>query len=452
MTSRQSAFAFALATALWAGAFANSASAETAVPLKPWQSPPVPGGLDRPIDPVIIPGSQLHTFAGKPIASMRIYSVREGKLVPIPYQIDEKNEDDEYVLTSGPEKSKDEDKGLLDANDELVFMASDLGERMTSGDDLPEVLFRKELIIRDPVDGKRAYAYLFLFGGTPPAPSPVDYVTYDPEADEGRTRTFSLGFDKKLKFAIKTVRTRLADGSFSENSVDIMKIRMNAKVLGFDLTRDQTDFSSKRGGWIDGPVRAIKYSGMSVRLVAFLQSPKLWNYTFFYPYALSYDFDVKTPFPIGKVTSKFSLIGGVDFMDLRGAEIYSTGFPKPYVVTGVAGSKDLEAVNAGGYSTGFVAVKHRDMYFLTRIITPKDVPLIPDIYLVDDPGLNDPPEYQPGAVPGLYFNIRNWENVFATSFKIKNFVIVTDQFVPGDEKAFFKKFDTALVLDNPDPG
>ncbi len=440
-----------LALSLLAALAFGHGRAAAEAPLKPWQSAPVPGGLSRTLDPVLIPGAQLKTFAGKPIVSLRLYAARGGQLVPVPFQIDERNRDGEYVLTEGPEKSQDEDKGLLDANDELVFMAMDLGERFQGADNLPDADFRKELIVRDPLDGKRAYAYLYYFPANPPPRSSTDYVIYDAATDETRTRTFAIGFDRKIKFAINRIRTRLEDGSYSENRTDIMKIRMTAKVMGLEITRDQTDFSSTLGGWIDGPVRVVKYSGMNVRLVAFLRSPKLWNYAFFYPYVFSYDFAVKTPFAIPKVTSSFKLVAGIDFTDARGAEMFSTGFPKPYVVSGNPRNPDLAAVNAGGYSSGFIAVKYLGMHFLTRIITPKDVPLIPDIYLVDDPEHEDPPENFKGAMPGLYFNVKNWENVYSTDFSIRNLVIVTDEFTPGDEKNFFRKRDTALVLDNPDP-
>ncbi|MEW6775532.1 MAG: hypothetical protein AB1405_04520 [Bdellovibrionota bacterium] len=401
----------------------------------------------RPIDVVVLQGVNLPSFKNRPVAGFRLYATRGQELTPIPFQIDERDEDGLYVLHAGKMKGEDEDRGLWDENDELCFLASDTGPKFSGSLSMPGAILARELEIRDPLDGSRGYAYLFAFAAQTPPRSSVDYVRYDPATDITQTKIFTMGFDPEYRFAID--RIGKAEYREADNPVDILKIRMDATVLGIRLRRTQEDFNSKLGGWIDGPIRVIKYTGMNVKVVAFIRSPRIWNYTFFYPYSFSYDMGLKTPVEIRTITKKFNLYAGMDFKGLKGGQIYSSGFPKPYVVSGQPASSELQAINANNDSNDFFAVYWDGLYWLSRILIPAEVPLRPNLMVVDDAGAADPPEKHPGQIPGLYFDLTNWENVASKNFTIRSFVIVTDAFVPGGEKDFFLRQDRPLELANP---
>ena len=49
--------------------------------------------LDRGEDPIIVTGSSLPVFVGKPIDELVLYSYAEGSWSPIPFQIDERTND-----------------------------------------------------------------------------------------------------------------------------------------------------------------------------------------------------------------------------------------------------------------------------------------------------------------------------------------------------------------------
>ncbi len=404
---------------------------------------------DREIDVVFIQGAQIESLLGKPIANLRLYAVQEGALAPIPFQIDERNEDGEYVLSAGRKKSKDEDKGLLDANDELVFLAADMGPQRAAAHGLPRASQERELVLRDPINGEQGYAYLFFFGAAPPPPSATDYVTYDPPSDITYTRGFTMGFDPKYRFAINLLGRPRPHFDPKANPVDILKIRMDATIFGFHVTRHQEDFNTKLAGWIDGPIRVIKWTGMNMRVIAFVRSPRIWNYTFFYPNSFSYDFGIKTPVAIPRVAGRLDLHAGMDFSNLRGAEIYGSGFERPYVVTGTPGDPAIAKINENPDRNDFFAVKWEGVWWLCRIRFPSNVPLEPGLYLTDDAGLADPPENTPGAVPGVYFRLSNWMKVYEKDFMIRNFVIVTDRFTPGSEGEFFARQDRPVFLVDP---
>ena len=60
-------------------------------------------------------------LAGKRIDTLSVLSVRAGKLVPIPFQIDERDEDG-WIYESGVSGKIKGTEGVFDADDELVFM------------------------------------------------------------------------------------------------------------------------------------------------------------------------------------------------------------------------------------------------------------------------------------------------------------------------------------------
>ena len=95
------------------------------------QSPPVTGAaINRPQDPIIVTGANLSAHGGAPVNELVLYAYQAGAWTPIPFQIDERTNDitGTYVIS---------DDGLLDANDELVFMAADTGDSVNNNSNWP---------------------------------------------------------------------------------------------------------------------------------------------------------------------------------------------------------------------------------------------------------------------------------------------------------------------------
>jgi hypothetical protein len=103
--------------------------------------------VSRTHDPLIIPGSSFANWLGVPLNELALYRYQEGAWQPIPFQIDEVDEDGNYVA---------EFDGLLGANDELVFMGSDSGAWVTPTQWVSNTLAwqhpRYAIAITDPLD------------------------------------------------------------------------------------------------------------------------------------------------------------------------------------------------------------------------------------------------------------------------------------------------------------
>ncbi len=181
--------------------------------------------LDRGEDPIIVTGSSLPVFEGKPIDELVLYSYAEGSWSPIPFQIDERTNDvtGTYVIF---------DDGLLDANDELVFMAKDAG--YSAGQMWPDDLEarqnpRQMIIASDPLDaGANGWAYLYR--STTLATNPDNYVDWDETLQSVTAVSYTASFNPSSFVG-------LADLTVNGNGIDILdrqKIRLQAFIFNFN--------------------------------------------------------------------------------------------------------------------------------------------------------------------------------------------------------------------------
>ena len=110
--------------------------------------------ITRVDDPVVVESSDFDVLFGAPIENLALMALRRDSWEPVPFQIDQKKPDGTYAFTHGPEASKDPDPNL-DANDDLVFMVKDTGDRAGT-DQMPEKAGAAiELTITDPKNGHR---------------------------------------------------------------------------------------------------------------------------------------------------------------------------------------------------------------------------------------------------------------------------------------------------------
>jgi hypothetical protein len=129
--------------------------------------------LVRALDPVVVLGSAMPDFAGVPLAQFFVYKYSGGAWSQIPWQFDE-------VVGSAIVSS---DNGLLDAQDQLVFMAADAGDQAPAhawlADASAATFPRYELQVNDPLNATQ-HAWVYVYRSqTLISTISNDYVTYD---------------------------------------------------------------------------------------------------------------------------------------------------------------------------------------------------------------------------------------------------------------------------------
>jgi hypothetical protein len=210
--------------------------------------------IARTLEPVIIKGKDLPKFLGTPVTQIFVYAYHAGNWTQLPAQVDEIDASGNYVVS---------ENGLLDANDEIAFMARDLGD--PSGGAAPVssigtiVMSWYELTVTDPIHpGDHGWAYVVRSASFPPILT-NDYVTFNGSNHRIIGNNYTLGF--------ASPRPWLDYLALGGSGIDILdrapKYRYcrGALCLNENLSPDTSDGLVK-----DGPVRAILRDG---RVVAY---------------------------------------------------------------------------------------------------------------------------------------------------------------------------------------
>jgi len=219
------------------------------------QAPSAVAAINRPQDPVVLAGGSFPGFSNVPLDELVLYAYRSAAWTPIPFQIDEVNISGTYVISDG---------GLLDDNDQLVFMAGDAGDSVSAAiwptDPQSRLYPRYVISVTDPLSaGNQAWVYLYR--STTLIGSGISYVTWTHSAQTAAAISYTAAFSP-TKFV------GLADLIINGGSVDILdrqKIRARIPIPFFPITITEESLISFAPATITlpavGPVRAASNAG-----------------------------------------------------------------------------------------------------------------------------------------------------------------------------------------------
>jgi len=234
--------------------------------------------IDRQYDPVVISGEDLSALFGAPIDELVVqkYDASGESWQSIPFQIDERDVNGNYFGTFD---------GVLGANDELLVMARDLGDRATNDawpdDAQAQGRFRVELSVSDAGSAESGYAYLFW--STTLEKSTESYMSYlpddvvsgetyfighDPNQASGLPTSLfvpkALGGDPDSIDLLKYQRVRLqVKGNISGLGLTVdVKEKMNQNIFGVNLVVQQKQAPDV----IQGPIRIIRNNVLDITL------------------------------------------------------------------------------------------------------------------------------------------------------------------------------------------
>lgn len=293
---RWSARAFVLLAAL-AAPWAETAATE---PSPSWS---------RTADPVLIPGRDLETLLGRDIDHIRLFAYRQGRRVPIPFQIDQRDSADNWVwdyAKPAPERYSwtpdpdnrlgtipppravrthdDQDpvgRALFDANDLLVFLARDLGERNPGAAAQPAARTVVEIEVTDPLDGAKGWVYPAFFPEDVPAASPVRYMHHDRDRQRVRSPLYELGYSERHVACVEDLRIqgrRIVDRINIRGKLDT-QVAFVRKTLLFG----EDDIYGYIEGIVEGPIRIIRRNVVHLELLSMIRTPDVVCEHFYYP-------------------------------------------------------------------------------------------------------------------------------------------------------------------------
>jgi len=253
--------------------------------------------IGRKYEPIIIKGEVLSAFFGKEINKLYLFSYQAANQswTMIPFQFDEVNTQvDDSIKYFAP------DDGLLDENDELVFMAADLGDKAENDcwQESTDTL-RLALSLLDSLDNRWRYVYLYHseFIGT----SVPDCYQLQYHADNDRISSafYEVGFNETGLLGEVALSPEI--GASGLNIFDRTKIRFYLSFLWIPLSVNEDSLSFVSAHAKVGPVRIIRNmtARFQYRIGVFPVEETFTQTSFFYPWHGMFEL---MEIPIGDLT------------------------------------------------------------------------------------------------------------------------------------------------------
>jgi hypothetical protein len=297
-------------------------------------------------DVILLTGRRLQGLLGQPIPGIRLMAWKDDRWAFVPFQIDEKNEEGEFLFPYGNENDQERLDFTVGPHDELVFMAKDAGSRVVPLDGPAGYRKAEEIEITDPLTGEKGWFYLFSFSESPSS-SPVDLIRYDPEYDRIHSHYYVTGYSRienDQKAVMEYYAVPPEAGGTGVNWFDSAKIWTRIKLFFalFQITIHSDDWDSWVPAYIDGPIRVIVKKRMHIRIGLGLHTPNVDADLVYYPHYFISAVVIGIPFDPSIVTSTLKISIGTDLNHLAtGMTFWNSENPDPVIVDGRMSPQEL---------------------------------------------------------------------------------------------------------------
>jgi len=358
------------------------------------------------LHPVIIKGEEVPAILNQPIKDYSIMSVRGGQLVPVPFQIDEKDTKG-FVYLEGNAKLEGT-KDVIDPNDEVVFMYRDTSEARYDAETMSieqgEVVKEFEFNL----DNKQRFVYLVK---NSKQRSKSEYVSYD--FDTSTAKSYFYGFrtqtDNFLMFEDFYANVGDKQGARVLDSVfAVIETKVLSKWSPTIHLNTFEDIKAVPVGVISGPVREAVIISLNV-VVAGVTVFKINAQMDIFDQMLG--FNARINIPGADILTRFlvepHIIIALDFNEQEGARVNTAisqdtnGFA---VVDGKLSDFEKD-MNIDRQNTWVWLSSAHAWDVFARINIPDTFPVGVQLYYQDDP--NDKVKFESfaGAFPRMGFDV-----------------------------------------------
>lgn len=376
------------------------------------------------LERIIVRGSSLTKLDGVSIERLRLVAFHDGKMGAIPFQIDERDAKNQYILNppSG-NPTATPGSGKLVNNSELAFMAADAGDQGKVEGARAFI----EMELKNPNDNSRGWAYLVDFAANPPPLSNIDYVTYKKKGDREDISTafYVQGFNKSHVF-FDDLTILPAAGGNGKNFVDKMKMRTSVSAISgkVNIARNEENFRSVVTGIKDGPIRAIRRNETQMVLLLGMKSPAVIVDGTFYKSSFEVPTLFSLPFRMDIVANDVVYRQGMDMNHTAIGIKYYNNFSREGVVFDGKMTPQEEAIAKSPVTHTWTLVAGAPGAFLYVGKWAPGTPMKVLAYYRDDPSMQDPPENEPGV---MMFGYR-FENILKVrnetyAFNLLNYIV-----------------------------
>ena len=267
----------------------------------------------------LVEGGQALFLQRQPVAAIRVYVFHGNAPLAIPFQVDERDQRDRWVLDQGKSPNLDSPSGEFDSNDAVVMMNRDLGGR---GDPtkLPAGASAWGEVRVGSETNALGFAYVGVFDPPPALPSlEQGYARYEPETERVYGERYALEFHAPLPTHVAFVDQL---GEFGTNVVAGVHAAGEVRFLGglVQLHRSDADIQMEILGYRSGPVRVIRRGRYWIPLPLGFRTTGRVDLLFYRDFIEGTTL-LKVKIPPRLILANGELQAYFDFLDLRGARI-----------------------------------------------------------------------------------------------------------------------------------
>lgn len=354
--------------------------------------------------------SDLEVIRDKNMEPYSLAAVKNGRLTPIPFQFDERTESGFVYMKDAPKKIKKKDplagrEVFFDANDELIFMFKDSGNRRKNGMAADGRLVAE--IVVETYDSQPKYVYL-VEGAR--VGSDEFYVRHSSNLGRVETDYYSLKVDPKNAFMWDEFYYDSFTGIHPRRPIDTIKLRMRSNILGaVPLTLNNKHMIARVVSEKSGPIRSTTQYKVTL---TYLKGPvmKFALQIRHHEQEFTYDSRVTIPAIRRRFVSKAHTMVTMDGNELQDAEVYTSFGPTiPAVVDGAISlpeEKMIESAFREDEINWYFLNTHEGFAALVefRIEADEDIPI--GMIYEETPDRKLKPEYYPGQLPNVGFALK----------------------------------------------
>lgn len=346
-------------------------------------------------------------LAGQRISALRVATVRHGKLVPVPFQVDEYNTAGLpwFASVDVPIKGRE---SFYDGDDRLLVIAGDASAERLPADMTQPAGYLGELSLS--LQGETRY--LHVIAGEFPR-SDVVYVRHDMATGITETPFYTLRVDPRNELNWKHLMVRSWRGDQAQSLVDTLKMRIAGGVFTAltRMTLDNDNLRPRVIGVRAGPIRAVMQVETTV-VFAGVPVMRMQVQVHRYPRVFEAYTHARIPRLYRKALVDPEVRVTIDGNNLAGAHVRTArSHGSAARVDGRMDDTEREMVARGLSSTeDWILFDSRNGFsLLTFLDVPPELRGIPlQLVYEDDLKLNDRPERIPGQGPNLGYGIRGF--------------------------------------------
>lgn len=352
---------------------------------------------------ITIEGEDIPSAIGLSLGELSLAAMVDGVMEPVPYQIDQYNTGG-AIYFEGWDVPMAGSPDLLDPTDKLLFLFKDASERRDprvpyDGEMVAEILTRDR-------DGHERFVYLVRNSRLR---SEEQYVRYSAELGLVETDFYSLTYNKENHLKWDDFNYTSYVG---ERPLDSMKLRLDMGIItpitDTELNNDQ--LVALPSGELIGPIRTTTQLQFDLYLfgVSILELSLQIHH---YPKGVMYDVRGIMPEFRRKMLIDPQLSMSIDANKLMGSSMRTSAGPKePGIVDGKVGDIEKQMIEAGldPHNNWIWVTTKRNLDILAFVDYLGDFDEPMGLLLEDDEFREDPPEYFPGQLPNIGYEIQDF--------------------------------------------